>query len=634
MSSLHTLHYNDIYHVIPKGENYPLLQFFTAFRSRKKDHTLQLFSGDAFGGSRLSTLTEGKIMPWLLANVKGSVENKFPLSVPFKQHIVIERSGIRIGIVGLHDKDSYECSLTQWTNAKYDPQNPEATGILLDEIVDVGLECSTYLRNVEKCDIVIGLTHASLSSDLTLARELNALAPAAQDALDEAAKSSSTTEPFCQTHGLDIIFGGHDHFYYVSKGISTWDNRHGESGRENEGEGVLVVKSGTNFYDLSDLTLDLEDTPEGSIRRKVIRGIKGEHIATKTVNPDADVAEIWEEIIKQVPKGETELMGRFDKPFQTIEKITRTGEVRFLNTEGYLVYLTYGTRKSMVCNWVADIILPCYNRRPGIGRVDGVIIGAGSIRDINWPSDKGTVLDSFFNDNTLISTCSIIFKRSVMVLSLKGADIWAAMNHAFSKWPGEAGRFPVISGFRVTWDSRKVALKENPLTGVWMLTDEEMADLATNPIQNANDERGTPVHNSEDGPNYKIATLSYMVGGGDGFGDILKEDPKTGRRKPDIKKEAGKRLDDILEKFLKGRLEATDQVPSVSYDPITDTILQVFAHGFGGVLGAAYLASLVLPPNLSIGEWAELRPAGPKPIPAYHLFKDGRLLDIGRLPGA
>ncbi|KAF7971749.1 hypothetical protein HWV62_20003 [Athelia sp. TMB] len=605
MSSLHILHYNDIYHVIPKGENYPLLQFFTAFRSRKKDHTLQLFSGDAFGGSRLSN---------------HELDHSYArMEVLLKESSQAGQVRIYCGfyskMMRLTIEDSYECSLTQWTNAKYDPQNPEATGILLDEIVDVGLECSTYLRNVEKCDIVIGLTHASLSSDLTLARELNALAPAAQDALDEAAKSSSTTEPFCQTHGLDIIFGGHDHFYYVSKGISTWDNRHGESGRENEGEGVLVVKSGTNFYDLSDLTLNLEDTPEGSVRRKVIRGIKGEHIATKTVNPDEDVAEIWDEIIKQVPKGETELMGRFDKPFQTIEKITRTGE-------------------SMVCNWVADIILPCYNRRPGIGRVDGVIIGAGSIRDINWPSDKGTVLDSFFNDNTLISTCSIIFKRSVMVLSLKGADIWAAMNHAFSKWPGEAGRFPVISGFRVTWDSRKVALKENPLTGVWMLTDEEIADLATNPIQNANDERGTPVHNSEDGPSYKIATLSYMVGGGDGFGDILKEDPKTGRRKPDIKKEAGKRLDDILEKFLKGRLEATDQVPSVSYDPITDTILQVFAHGFGGVLGAAYLASLVLPPNLSIGEWAELRPAGPKPIPAYHLFKDGRLLDVGRLTGA
>lgn len=53
-------------------------------------------------------------------------------------------------------------------------------------------------------------------------------------------------------------------------------NRHGTSGRENEGDDVLIVKSGTNFYDLSELNLILEDsTDEGSVRRKVIRGISG-----------------------------------------------------------------------------------------------------------------------------------------------------------------------------------------------------------------------------------------------------------------------------------------------------------------------------------------------------------------------
>ena len=67
MPTLHILHYNDLYHVTPQGDKYPLLQFYTAFRSRKKDHTLQLFSGDAFGGSRLNTKTEGKIMVILVA---------------------------------------------------------------------------------------------------------------------------------------------------------------------------------------------------------------------------------------------------------------------------------------------------------------------------------------------------------------------------------------------------------------------------------------------------------------------------------------------------------------------------------------------------------------------------------------
>lgn len=70
---------------------------------------------------------------------------------------------------------------------------------------------------------------------------------------------------------------GHDHFYYISNGIKSWANRHGKSGREDEGEDVLIVKSGTNFYDLSELNLVLEDTAKGSVRRKVIRDIKGAH---------------------------------------------------------------------------------------------------------------------------------------------------------------------------------------------------------------------------------------------------------------------------------------------------------------------------------------------------------------------
>ncbi|KAF7973051.1 hypothetical protein HWV62_16344 [Athelia sp. TMB] len=613
VSSVHILHYNDVYHVIPNGEIHPLLQFYTVFRARQKEQTLQLFSGDAFGGSRLSTMTEGMVMvnvlkklqphasvigydrmevllqesssagqPWLLANIKGSLDNKFPSNAPFKRHLVVERSGVRIGIVGLHDKDSYDCSQTQWLNAAYNHEQPDAKGLLLDDMIQVGLESSQYLRNEEKCDI-----------DLILARALHALTPEAQDALNETAKSSPTAKSFNQTPGIDLIFGGHDHFYYISKGIKTWANRHGKSGRENEGEDVLIVKSGTNFYDLSELRLDLEDTPEGSLRRKVIKGISGEHFDTKVSTPDADVPKIWKEITDLAPTGEDVIIGYFDQPFETIEKITRT-----------------------------DVVRPHYDYHPDVGRTDGLIMGAGSIRD--WPSEKGP--------RDLGGMMELLpFSGEVVVLSLKGADIWAAVNHAFTLWPGEAGRFPVISGFRVTWDSRLPPSKR--LTGVWMLSDTEMVDLAEKPVLSSDDKRGTPVANIDGGPSYKIATLSYMVKGGDGYGDILKEDPVKGRRKPIVKEEAGYRLDAIMKKFLKARLQATEYIPSVTYDPSTKSILQDFAKGFGEDPGSDDLRSSVIASNQSIGEWAKARP-GPQPVPVYHLYKDGRLLDVGRLTKA
>lgn len=62
MSKLHIVHWNDVYHVIPKGDIHPLLQFCTALRRIRTRDTLSLFSGDAFGGSRKSTMTEGKVM--------------------------------------------------------------------------------------------------------------------------------------------------------------------------------------------------------------------------------------------------------------------------------------------------------------------------------------------------------------------------------------------------------------------------------------------------------------------------------------------------------------------------------------------------------------------------------------------
>lgn len=106
--------------------------------------------------------------------------------------------------------------------------------------------------------------------DIGLAKKVNALSPSAQE-----------KTPIYNRHGADIIFGGHDHLYYVSKGVTFWENydlnQEVLGGEQDHGD-VLVIKSGTDFRDVSDLKLELADTPEGSIRRKVIKTIKGEVI--------------------------------------------------------------------------------------------------------------------------------------------------------------------------------------------------------------------------------------------------------------------------------------------------------------------------------------------------------------------
>ena len=74
------------------------------------------------------------------------------------------------------------------------------------------------------------------------------------------------------------MLGGHDHLYYASKGVSSWQNYDVTQevlGAENDHGDVLVVKSGTDFRDLSEFTLEVEDAPPGSVRRKVIKNING-----------------------------------------------------------------------------------------------------------------------------------------------------------------------------------------------------------------------------------------------------------------------------------------------------------------------------------------------------------------------
>ena len=90
--------------------------------------------------------------------------------------------------------------------------------------------------------------------------------------------SSPGVTSHLNAHGVDLILGGHDHLYYVSKGVSSWegyDTNQPVLGAESDEGDVLVVKSGTDFRDLSDFILEIEDSPEGSVRRKYIKGIRG-----------------------------------------------------------------------------------------------------------------------------------------------------------------------------------------------------------------------------------------------------------------------------------------------------------------------------------------------------------------------
>ena len=91
--------------------------------------------------------------------------------------------------------------------------------------------------------------------------------------------SAQKTYSVAEEQGVDIVLGGHDHYYFVSNGVTTWegyDVSEPGTGAEWDDGDILVVKSGPDFRDLSELTLELVDTSAGSVRKKVIKAAHGE----------------------------------------------------------------------------------------------------------------------------------------------------------------------------------------------------------------------------------------------------------------------------------------------------------------------------------------------------------------------
>ncbi|KAG6878789.1 hypothetical protein C0993_008088 [Termitomyces sp. T159_Od127] len=259
--------------------------------------------------------------------------------------------------------------------------------------------------------------------DISLAKTLQASSPSAQE-----------TSSISSLHGVDIILGGHDHLYFVSKGVSAWEDydlKEVVLGAEGDRGDVLVVKSGTDFRDLSELNLELSSTPSGSVRRKVIKRVTG-------------------------------------------------------------------------------------------------IVTLGNVLEI------------------------LPFEDPVVVLELDGAAIWDALESSLSTWPAQEGqvhtqasrRFPVISGLRVSWDSRREP--GSRVLGVWTLLEKEESigpeshsGIATPKLIDGE------LITRDDKRTYKIVTREYMAQGHDGF-LALKGKPYL------VDDESGQLMSSIVRKYFLG----------------------------------------------------------------------------------
>ncbi|KAJ7470346.1 Metallo-dependent phosphatase-like protein [Mycena latifolia] len=535
---LSVLHFNDVYRcgpqkLAPNSTDFiDVTQFGALLDSLRARDGLVLFSGDVFSPSVESSVTRGSHMvpvmnelnpdvslagnhdfdfgyphlvkliistkfPWLLSNIVDTSTSRVPANLHEFQ--VLERAGLRIGIIGLVEKEWIATVATWPPNFEY------------KDMKTVGLELSERLRGDHGCDLVIALTHCRVPNDISLAKDLLALSPSAQ-----AEKSIASA------HGVDLILGGHDHLYFASKGMSEWadyDTSQDVLGAEADHGDVLVCKSGTDFRDLSEITLELTTTPPGSVRKQVIKRITGKRHSTK---PGSKSSEKLTEILKTV-------LGSVSSTLKA--PVCKTNVA--LDVRSQLIR----TEESAAANWFADVLRHAYDdalSMKGCGGSDGVLICAGTLRG-----------DSIYGPGqmTLGDILEILpFSDPIIVLELDGSAIWDALESSLETFPAQEGRFPVISGLRVSWDSRRSPGQR--IIGIWLINETEDNEFGRSGHSTPKLVDGEPIQRTTD-KTYKIVTRQYMAEGHDGFVALQ-------RGKHIIDDEGGQLASAIVRKYLMG----------------------------------------------------------------------------------
>jgi 5'-nucleotidase len=403
---LRFIHYNDVYHVeagsaepvggVPKFKT--LCQYYQSdAKFEGLPELMTLFSGDAFNPSLESSVTKGKHMvpalnslktsvsclgnhdldfgveqfeylakqcnfPWLCANV---LDPALGENVPLgncKRTIILESSnGIKIGFIGIVEREWLDTINTLPPNLKYLSASATA-GELAPKLREAGAE------------MVIVLSHQREPNDNKVAEKL-------------------------KPGTVDMILGGHDHFY----GHSIINDTH-------------VLRSGTDFKQLS--YIEARRKKDGSklwdfsiIRRDVVSSI-----------PDD------EEAVKMVHDVTAALKDKLEKP---VGYTAAPLDARFT---------TVRLKESNLGNFVCDLMKFHYH-------ADCTIVASGTIRgDQIYPPGVLKVKD--------IMNC-FPFEDPCVVIQLKGKYVVEALENAVGKYPALEGRFAQVSGIEFTFDSSK-----------------------------------------------------------------------------------------------------------------------------------------------------------------------------------
>ncbi|CAJ1391032.1 unnamed protein product, partial [Effrenium voratum] len=444
------LHFNDVYNVEgrvkePVGG---IARFVTRIRELKAEsmargehEAVVLFSGDAFNPSLMSTSTYGKHMvkalnavgihtacygnhdfdfgvdqleelaaqnnfPWLISNVSDKKTGR-PLANGIVTR-VMDFHGRKVGLIGLVEKE--------WlvTLATINPSEVD-----YEDFVPCARRLAKQLKEQERAEIVIALTHMRVPNDELLAHEVPE---------------------------VDIILGGHDHHYDV-KPVGP--------------HGTFVLKSGTDFRDITVLQLEFTDGAS-----KPFQVTEHHHVEV-----DSKIAE------------DLEMKGFVDECMGTLgaamDKLVGATAVDLDST-----FASIRTKETNIGNFITDIMRFAL-------KADVAVLNSGTIR-ADAIIEKGDI-----KVRDLVNLLPML--DELCLLQLTGAQLLNALENSVSQYPRLEGRFLQVSGVSFSFDAKKEPNKRILEGSVKIGAEPLVMDK-----------------------NYKVCTKDYLRQGKDGF-DVLKE---------------------------------------------------------------------------------------------------------------
>ena len=361
--------------------------------------------------------------PWLLSNVTDKATGQPYAGSPVTHTMMWE--GRKLGFVGLVESD--------WlaTLGSVDPETIEH-----HDMVECGDRLAKQLRS-EGCEFIIALTHSRLPNDEMLAAK-------------------------CPE--LDMIFGGHDHDYVVK-----------------EVGGVWVVKSGTDFRDLTEIRASFPAPLEGEAAKGadgVFRPFPKGSVTIKTVRHPIVAALPEDPAMKAIL---AEYLDSREKAMKVPLGLCEVAlDARFSQVR---------TRETNAGNLVADLL-----RKTMHG--DVCLINGGTLRADRFQGPGEYTVKDLVDLLPMPTQC--------VMLEVVGSLFQSILENSVAKYPVLEGRFGQVSGMSFEFDPEQPAgqrvLKESIKVG------------------------GKPLDLEH---RYKFVTTEYLSGGKDGYTAFADASVKT-----------------------------------------------------------------------------------------------------------